>query len=136
MLCLALDIHIQSFIQTVQSGSSSYTKELREPGASLLPSYLGILLSQSIQYLPFKPNLTYNFITTQFFHIFKITILFLHSQFCMSNTKFLSKALGLYGGIAGLLYIGRHHFLIKKRCHLEMSVQARVDVNTGVFSQK
>ena len=35
-----------------------------------------------------------------------------------------------------MFYIGRHQFLIKMRCCLEVSVQARVGVGTEVFFSK
>ena len=41
-----------------------------------------------------------------------------------------------YGGVVGVLNIGRHQFLIKMICCLEVSVQACAGVGKGVFSQK
>ena len=39
----------------------------------------------------------------------------------------------LYGGVLGVVNIGRHQFLIKRRFCPELSLQACVSVGKGVF---
>ena len=46
------------------------------------------------------------------------------------------RRLDFYGVIVGVFDIVRHHFLIKRSCCPEVSVQSRAGVNTGLFARK
>ena len=58
--------HRKCYGQIPRSGSYSQVKEFGEPGSYLPPSYLAISMSQRVQLLSLEPNITHNFITTQF----------------------------------------------------------------------
>ena len=46
---------------------------------------------------------------------------------------YAGRLLYVYGDLVGIFGIGRYHFLIKRICCLEVIVQARTIVGTGLF---